>query len=470
MSAWRTALVAVAAGALVTAVAGVPASAAPGGHPTDSRDTRADYTPGQRFTQLPSSVACAATAGRPFALPAGYRQAVLVEEGEGGTIDLFDMQTQNESGRDAGRYVYRTHETGTASAVSVTDLRSGSTSVLAQRADWERFDGIVWTPHGTVLAAEEVSAQAARDPQVPTAVGGLVYEFFVDPRNPARLRLDDPRDTVAPFDDGVAARPALGAKSHEGMRFDRRGNHYGISETAPGGIFRFVPATRGDLSEGTLQVLRTGNGRTGAGTWAGIPDAQAEIDAQAAAVTLGANGYSRPEDVETGVSTGRDLNNAGNTLYVAITGTDEVIAVDLTRAGRPVAYQYIGASEAGNAPAGFDGPDNLALDRRGNLAVTEDPGGTPPAKTVGDDVWIAAPRAQSGHGPAQAAERFTSLKDCVAEPTGIYFAMRGTGRFAAGGPFAGAIGDESLMVNRQHAGQGSTIDQMVAITPVRARP
>ena len=35
--------------------------------------------------------------------------------------------------------------------------------------------------------------------------------------------------------DGQAiARPALGAKAHEGIRLDPQGNVYGISETAPG--------------------------------------------------------------------------------------------------------------------------------------------------------------------------------------------------------------------------------------------
>ena len=40
-----------------------------------------------------------------------------------------------------------------------------------------------------------------------------------------------------------------------------------------------------------------------------------------------------------------------------------------------------------NAPADFDLPDNLALDKEGNLFITEDPGGGAPTKTRGDDVW-----------------------------------------------------------------------------------
>jgi hypothetical protein len=433
-------------------------------------NTAADYTPGRSFEPLAASAACAPATDAPLELPAGYDQEVVAEEGEGGTTDLWDMHTQNEFGKDAGRYVYRTHETSPdpvegipPSAVSVTDLQTGQTQVLAQRADWERFDGIVWTPWGTILAAEEVITAAVRDPAVPEATAGLVYEFFIDPTNPGQLKTDDPRDDVAPFDDGVAVRPALGSKSHEGLRFDRRGNHYGISESNPGAIYRFVPDRKGDLSEGTLLALKTANGHDGEGTWVDVPDELARTDAQAAAAALGANGYNRPEDVETGQSTGVDRNSGGNTLYVAITGTDEVLAIDLSRSRRPFAYDYVftadhpaSGSGAANAPAGeFDSPDNLALDRKGNLAITEDPS----TNTVGADIWIAAPPSRGRHQPASTVARFASLMDCEAEPTGIYFALKGTERYTS------RVIGESLLVNRQHAELGTTNDQLISITP-----
>jgi Alkaline phosphatase PhoX len=137
-------------------------------------------------------------------------------------------------------------------------------------------------------------------PPVPDRRGRAGLRALVDPDDPSELRLDDPLDDVAPFNHGIAARPELGSKSHEGMRFDRRGYNYGISESNPGGIFRFIPDTEGDLSEGTLYVLDTPNGHDGDGQWLALPDAVAETDAQAAANVLGANGYNRPEDVETG--------------------------------------------------------------------------------------------------------------------------------------------------------------------------
>jgi hypothetical protein len=55
-------------------------------------------------------------------------------------------RTQSEDGPQAGRYLYRTHETGSNGAISRTDLVTGQTSIVVQRADCERLDGIAWTP------------------------------------------------------------------------------------------------------------------------------------------------------------------------------------------------------------------------------------------------------------------------------------------------------------------------------------
>ena len=291
-----------------------------------SIDTKADLTPFDQFTPLPNSSPCVGElSGRqaqPFVIPEGFEQQVVAEEGDRGTntnTDNWDMSTQNEFGKDAGRYVYRTHENrrGQASQVSLTDLQTGQSKVLAERQDWEAFDGIVWTPWGTILAAEEVITASARDPQAPQAVAGLVYEFFIDRDDPSKL--DPSRERIAPGDgtsdtvqDGIRVRPALGAKSHEGMRFDRRGNLYGIAESRgrttagqSGGIFRFVPDRKGDLSTGRLQAFQSPNRQDGEGVWVDLDRTQVQIDADREAETKGANEYQRPEDVETGQSTGK---------------------------------------------------------------------------------------------------------------------------------------------------------------------
>lgn len=398
-----------------------------------------------KFTPLAASAACTpgGSPTQPFVLPAGFTQTIIASEPQ--FPDLPDMNTVNETGPHAGRYLYRTHEVSSNGAVTVTDLKTGQTSMLAQRADWERLDGIVWTPWGTILTAEETSKSKLPDPQVPQSTAGLVYE--IDPATGA-----------------ATVRPAIGSRAHEGLRFDTRGNLYGISESNPGYIYKFTPDRRGDLSSGqlyALKIVEPDGDRTGEAVWLPLDRAAVQVNSNDAAAAAGATSYSRPEDVEIATSTG---NNRGgvNVMYVAITGENRVIAVDLGNGnddngdsddqhdgdaeGDDVyVYNYVVAGV--NAPADFEMPDNLALDKQGRLFISEDPGGKSPAKTKGDDIWVAMP-GNDGHGLAQNTVRFATLTDCDAEPTGIYFDLSG----------------ETLYVNVQHRG-GDGRDLAVAITP-----
>jgi secreted PhoX family phosphatase len=376
-----------------------------------------------QFEPLLTSAACTAggNASQPFLLPEGYAQQVIASQPQ--FPDLPDMHTLNENGPQAGRFLYRTHEVTSNGAVTVTDLLTGETTVLAQRADWSRLDGIVWTPWGTLLIAEE-------------RAGGLVYE--IDPHSGA-----------------ATARPAIGRKSHEGMRFDPQGNLYSISESNPGAIFKFVPDSQGDLSSGQTYALKivgpTGD-RTGEAEWIALNQAAVEVNADNAATAAGATGYNRPEDVEIATSTGNNRGGA-NTLYVAITGAGDnrVIAIDLREPNggqnHQTAFVYDYVKIGVNATSDFELPDNLALDKNGNLYIAEDPA-TAPTTHRGDDIWVAvAPKGSDSHAPASAVIRFATLTDCSAEPTGIYFDLSGT----------------TLFVHAQHRG-GDGLDKSVAIT------
>jgi len=360
------------------------------------------FSAGAEFTPVPASAQC--TNGGNVAallnLPDGYAQSVVASEPD--YLDVPDMQTLNETGPHAGRYLYRTHELGSNGGVSVTDLWTGETHVLVRRADWEGLDGIVWTPWGTLLFAEERGGNTIRDPDFPDATAGLVYEL-----DPATLQ--------------VTARPALGSKSHEGMRFDPQGNVYGISETNPGALFKFVPDRRGDLSSGQLHALKVindpGDG-TGEAVWIALDRSAVQINADAEAARVGATGYFRPEDLELSTSTG---NSRGHVLYVAVTGNSgavrgRVLAIRLRNDGTAFVSNYVKVGE--NASNDFLMPDNVALDHTGRLFITEDPGSAG-STGQGDDIWVATP----GDDPGQAGSvsRFASLTDCSAEPTGIYF-------------------------------------------------
>jgi len=376
-----------------------------------------------QFEPLLTSAPCTAggNASAPFLLPEGYAQNVIASQPQ--FPDLPDMHTLNENGPQAGRFLYRTHEVGSNGAVSVTDLLTGETTVLVQRAEWSRLDGIVWTPWGTLLIAEE-------------RTGGLVYE--IDPHTGA-----------------AAARPAIGRKSHEGMRFDPQGNLYSISETNPGYIFKFVPHEQGDLSDGqsyALKIVAPTGDRTGEAEWVPLNQTDVEVNADNAATAAGATGYNRPEDIEIATSTGNNRGGA-NTLYVAITGPGDnrVIGIDLRepKGGQDhqTAFVYDYVKIGVNAPSDFEFPDNLALDKNGNLNIAEDPA-TAPTTGRGDDIWVAVPAKSGGsHDPASAVIRFATLTDCGAEPTGIYFDLSGT----------------TLFVHAQHRG-GDALDKAVAIT------
>ena len=95
----------------------------------------------------------------PLLLPSGYQQTIIASEPSYGGNP--DMNTLNETGPEAGRYLYQTHEVGSNASVSVIDLKTNQVKTLAQRSDWASMDGIVWSPWGTLIATQERSKSLA---------------------------------------------------------------------------------------------------------------------------------------------------------------------------------------------------------------------------------------------------------------------------------------------------------------------
>ena len=150
----------------------------------ESLEPRALMASDLTFDPLPVSATLgSANESAGFVVAAGYRSEIVQSRFDDSQLLAWpDMNVTNETAvrdhQDLGRYLFTTHETSTYAAVSRTDLWTGDTTIIAQRPDLERFDGIEWTPWGTLLAAEEVVSSTMTDNDH-HALSGLVYE--VDP-------------------------------------------------------------------------------------------------------------------------------------------------------------------------------------------------------------------------------------------------------------------------------------------------
>ena len=374
----------------------------------------------------------------PWKLPEGFTQTVVSDESAlniypEGRDDWHDMNTVNESGKMAGRFLYRTHEVrlgrgdavvdAIGGSVSVVDLSTGETKLLAQKGGLEEgytaLDGIRWTPWGTLLFAEETA-------------GGRVFEIMLN---------DDMMSAAK-----VVDRPQVGRLAHEGIDLDDKGNVYVVDEhrgrtsgcdgvvPCGGGIFKFVPNTYGDLSSGELYILKVkGADGVGQAEWVGPVD---PINARTSGSEMGGTSYQRPEDLEI----------INNTLYVAITegprdavtetnaaeesfsqlefkselyegrvlsiNLDTLKVSNFVKPGMNVAVEIGKPGEEGHQ-TGFDSVDNLAEAQNGDLVMIED--------NKPSDIWFASTKKVNKYGASRNVKLFASLTDPGAEGTGIYF-------------------------------------------------
>lgn len=333
----------------------------------------------------------------PYVVPEGYSQSLVSDETGldvyPGVDDLHDMNTQNETGPEAGRYLFNTYEVSANGAVGVTDLTTGKSKVIAQRADWNRLDGIVWTPWGSLLVTEETE-------------GGRVFEVFLDKEDPTTV-------------DRIEERGELGALRHEGIGVAPDGSVFVIDELNGGSIYKFVPTTRGDLSQGRLYALKltgltdaaqkwnsaTFADKVGAFEWVALDQNLVRADGDAASNAANATEFGRPEDVQV----------IGQTLYVANTSEDRVVAIDLKKLTVSSFVQSgvnVPVEDKAAGVTGLNSPDNLAAGPDGALWIVED--------NDFSDVYRAG-KDLDKDGSADSVELFASLKDEHAETTGIYF-------------------------------------------------
>lgn len=382
----------------------------------------------------------------------------------------WDMNTVNETGRHKGRYLFTVFETG-QSGVQRIDLWTGVTDTIWQSpaaGDHVSFDACYWTPWGTLITAEESWVEAAGGSTSPY---GRLFEL----RNP----LDAPGivGTVTPGSNAGANfvhRNAVPRTSHEGIQFDKAGNMYFIDELNGGNVYKFVTAAnertlrRGRYFDaGQTFVLRVGDGNTpnatGAYSWvpftdasgAALPGALTITDARGVTSVDARNttnlplfkgtDYQRPEDLQ--VKTVRGVQF----LFMTTTTTHEVYVLNLRTNTISVFADRNTVDLATGLPVGtaLANPDNLAIDRDGNIYIIEDRNGG-----QDDDIWFAKDLNDDGDltDPGEGLARWASNGTPGSEFTGLYFDPTNKRR---------------AWVNIQHPSSGN--DRTIEITIPRGR-
>ncbi len=390
----------------------------------DTLEQRAMLAADLQFTPLVSSANTQATSnvGTPtvFDLATQFTQTVVQRRGNaaGSDPDLgvkLGQNTINESGPFLGRYLFSTAaENGTDSlgftvgTLNRTDLATGQTinlldiavsdfqlpgDTLGSVLTLQNLRAIRWTPWGTLLVAEAVDSEDADltndpipdpDPMVSDADEGLVYEIF-DPTS------DQPR---------VFARPALGSADFGGIDIDSFGNvYYTDNRDAASTIFRFVPDGFGfdsPLESGEVFVLDT-TAPFGDATWelVTLPFNYSLRDALDDVGGPNFTAFNIAQDVEIGFADFGEDTEPDETLYVAIQGSHQVIALDLdgplVNTDAPFLYNFVDST----IDPDFNDPVDLSVDASGRVYIGEAADPPPGANqaAAGNDIWVASDAA-----------------------------------------------------------------------------
>lgn len=347
----------------------------------------------------------------------------------------WDMITANETGPDAGRYLFMPFETSTAGVQRIDlwdpDYNTRTTTIVAPGTQgFVAGDASRWTPWGTYLTAEESWGTGSTK--------GRLFE------------IDNPT-TAAANSANFIWRTIIPRVSHEGLAFDSNNSLYFVDELNGGSIYKYVSndpfATTGTdfFAAGQTFALKVGSGGQNEGnngpaivgfaTWEAITDinggpltgistvlGDGTIDGRVTAdhAAVMGTGYNRPEDLEI-----QTLSNGDQFLFFATTDSDDngdstdgrgrVYSLNLTSLEVKLFADNHTIDAATGLPAGsaFRNPDNLAIDSEGNVYIVEDQDGGV------EDVWFA--RDADHDGVAESIAKWISLTTQGAESTGLYF-------------------------------------------------
>ncbi|MFB7823436.1 alkaline phosphatase PhoX [Streptomyces hydrogenans] len=269
-------------------------------------------------------------------LPAGFTSRVIARSGQTVPGTSYTWHNAPDGGAcyvDGTGWIYVSNSeinpSGGASAVrfGATGTITGAYRILSNTR--QNCAGGK-TPWNTWLSCEEVSL-------------GYVYET-------------DPYGVNA-----AVRRDAMGRFKHEAAAADPvRKVVYLTEDETDGCFYRFVPTTWGNLSSGTLQVLKASTATSGSFTWQNVPDPDGSPTTTRTQVS-GAKKFSG----------GEGCHYADDKVWFTTKGDNRLWQLNLTNSTYELAYDD-SLVPGGAAP--LTGVDNVTGASSGDLFIAEDGG------------------------------------------------------------------------------------------------
>ncbi len=255
------------------------------------------------------------------------------------------------------------------------------------------------TPWGTVITSEEN-----------TSLGDVNGDGYQD--SGWQVEIDPVTGLIRDYNgDGKPDKLwAMGRMSHENIAVSADSvTTYQAEDGGSNCVYKFVANQKGNLSEGTLYVLKRDALNPTAGTWVKVPNATpAERNTtNSLAASVGGTNWSGPEDVEFGPDGRMYFTSKGTgTIWRFKDDGLTVSGIEAWVTNKPYEVTYNGGKQLESWGTGID---NLTFDGDGNLWALQDGGR--------NNLWVISP----DHTPENPKLRLFMRTPFGSESTGLTF-------------------------------------------------
>lgn len=304
------------------------------------------------------------------------------------------------------------HET-TPGGVSLFSLDLNNSTMLwdveeVRKVDFSPVQGTIRncsggiTPWGTVITSEENLTSGDADGDGYQDIG---WQVEIDPVTGKIMDYNG---------DGIPDKLwGHGRLNHENIAVSADGAvTYQAEDGGSSCVFKFVAKTPGNLSEGTLYVLKMDILNATTGTWIEVPNHQATLNnLRSVAQSMGGTNWRNPEDIEFGPDGKMFFTSKGTgTIWRFKDNGSTVSELEPWVSNQEYLVEYEGGSRMESWGTGID---NLAFDYEGNCWAQQDGGR--------NNVWVIYP----DHTPEKPSLKLFMTTPSRSESTGLTFTPDG---------------------------------------------